>query len=581
MFIHMYNTYCLYIMLLSYLFIGYRILRISENSPCSNVGLEIFFDYIIQIDDLKLLDSSKRTYDNFIEKIKLHENKELTLDIYNCRYDKIKKVKVIPGKWEGNGLLGIHISYEFLNALNEGVRILEILENSPAYQSQLIEYEDFIIGYDKGIFRNQDEFMSYINMNNIIKENSHDKKVLFNTILYVYNYKHENIRKVQIQLNDSWGGKGLLGCNVATGYLHKIPPCQIKDKEEKENINLKESFSSSHIKNNESESNNYKKEHMDITKVNDLEIVLLNDSVGKNTNNINNTESNEKDSTNIIPLWKNEAEKSGREDKNYINSQDVELNHDNNIKYMKNDSNSNSHSSNGSSKTLEVDMDNNAETINYDDKFSYELKSTLDDQPEEDMHEIKKENFQNEQVILEDIKREEPNNSQEIKNEIDTYNFKNEDIKDEIHIIKPEPINTDNDKTSRLVESYSDYVKKMTIYSKEMNEIYESMNKNSEILNSIKMNATFNYVNDNNNNNNVLNVDKRVNTEEYKNVDSQEIPILINPYENTTILNSSKMDNITKGTYINNKNDDIYSNENVQHFHEPSFNYVHDVRKNI
>ncbi|SPJ10584.1 golgi re-assembly stacking protein 1 [Plasmodium sp. DRC-Itaito] len=555
---------------------GYRILRISENSPCSNVDLEIFFDYIIQIDDLQLLDSSKTTYDHFIEKIKLHENKELTLDIYNCRYDKIKKVKVIPEKWEGNGLLGIHISYELLNALNEGVRILEILENSPAYQSQLIEYEDFIIGYDKGIFRNQDEFMSYINMNNIIKENSHDKKVIFNTNLYVYNYKHENIRKVQIQLNDSWGGKGLLGCNVATGYLHKIPPCQIKGKEEKENINLKELFSSSHIKNNENECNNYKKEYLDKTKVNDLDIVLLSDSVGKNPNDINNNESVEKDSSNIIPLWKNEAEKSGNEEKNYINSQNVQLNHDNNINYVKNDSNSNS--SNGSSKTLEVDMDNNTETINYDDKFSYDLKSTLDDQLEEDIHELKKEKFKNEQVILEDIKREELNNSQEINNEMDTYNFKNEDIKDEIHMIKAEPIKTDNDKTSRLVDSYSDYVKKMTIYSKEMNEIYESMNKNSQILNSIKMNATFNYVNDNNN---ILNVDKRVHTDEYKNVDSQEIPILINPYENTTILNSSKMDNITKGTHINNKNDDIYSNENVQHVYEPAFNYVQDVRKSI
>ncbi|SOV77159.1 golgi re-assembly stacking protein 2 [Plasmodium sp. gorilla clade G3] len=553
--------------------IGYRILRISENSPCYNIGLEIFFDYIIQIDDLKLLDSSKSTYDHFIEKIKLHENKELTLDIYNCRYDKIKKVKVIPEKWEGNGLLGIHISYELLNALNEGVRILEILENSPAYQSQLIEYEDFIIGYDKGIFRNQDEFMRYINMNNIIKENSHDKKVIFNTNLYVYNYKNENIRKVQIQLNDSWGGKGLLGCNVATGYLHKIPTCQIKGKEEKENINLNESFSLYHIKNNENECNNYKKEHLDNIKINDLEIVLLGDSVGKNPNDINNNESTEKDSSNIIPLWKNEAEKSGNEEKNYINSQDVQLNHDNNINYMNNDSNSN-----GSSKTLEVDMDNNAETINYDDKFSYELKSTLDDQLEEDIHEIKKEKFKNEQVILEDIKREELNNSQEIKNEMDTYNFKNEDIKDEIHMIKVESINTDNDKTTRLVDSYSDYVKKMTTYSKEMNEIYESMNKNSEILNSIKMNATFNYVNDNNN---ILNVDNRVHTDEYKNVDSQEIPILINPYKNTTILNSSKMENITKGTYTNNKNDDIYSNENVQHVHEPSFNYIHNVRKNI
>lgn len=206
---------------------GYRVMKVSEDSPASCKGLEIFFDYIVQMNNVQLIDASRKTYEEFIETIKDHENKSVQLHVYNCRYDETRVIQIEPKRWKGNGLLGININFEPFTALNEGARVLDVLKNSPAYNSKLSEYTDYIIGYDNGIFRNKEEVLNYVNMSylNQMKESGIEPVEI---ILFVYNSKSENIRRVSLQLSNNWGGEGLLGCNIANGILHKIPNVQKK-----------------------------------------------------------------------------------------------------------------------------------------------------------------------------------------------------------------------------------------------------------------------------------------------------------------------------------------------------------------
>lgn len=42
--------------------------------------------------------------------------------------------------------------------------------------------------------------------------------------LYVYNSTTDKCREVTLIPNLSWGGDGMLGCEIGFGYLHRIPP---------------------------------------------------------------------------------------------------------------------------------------------------------------------------------------------------------------------------------------------------------------------------------------------------------------------------------------------------------------------
>ena len=42
-------------------------------------------------------------------------------------------------------------------------------------------------------------------------------------ILCVYSSEMEKVRDVQILPNRHWGGQGMLGCDVAQGFLHPVP----------------------------------------------------------------------------------------------------------------------------------------------------------------------------------------------------------------------------------------------------------------------------------------------------------------------------------------------------------------------
>ncbi|CRG97184.1 golgi re-assembly stacking protein 1, putative [Plasmodium gallinaceum] len=477
---------------------GYRILRIYENSPASESDIEIFFDYIIQIDDLKLIDSSQRIYECFMEKIRENENKVVLLLVYNCRYKKVKEVKVTPRKWKGNGLLGLNINYEFLNAMNEGTRILDIFENSPAFKSDLNEYSDFIIGCDNNIFRNQEELMNYININymNYIKENKEEK---YKTYFYVYNCITEKIRRVEIEPNNAWGGKGLLGCNIANGFLHKIPLCKENILKKKTDVENGKESNIHYIENINEETNNKsnnKYAENDSSNCNNIKNVSCNDKIN-NTNTLNdhtikNNEINNEKNRDIDKFYS--YDKNNNDIKNNDNNKNIEYYEDNN-----NDINN--------------DENNNIKRDNFNDINDNKFGSLMQNQKE---------------------------NGEKCKTEVNL------------------------DDSIENIDSYSNYVKKMKIYSEELVEIYEDMNRNSEILNNIGVSTKINFLDNKNNS-----TDESIFTD-LKNCEIQNV-----------YLESHKKDKVSECDKSNNL--DCYQdyNDNFDEKETVSLNkYVNYINKN-
>uniref|UniRef100_A0A8C9H9M1 PDZ GRASP-type domain-containing protein n=1 Tax=Piliocolobus tephrosceles TaxID=591936 RepID=A0A8C9H9M1_9PRIM len=408
---------------------GYRILKISESSPASKCNLEIFFDYIVKIDDVELLDGSRSIYNCFVDKLKQHENKELVLIVYNCRYNQIKEVKIIPHQWKGNGLLGININYEKFNALNEGVRVLEIIKDSPAYKSNFIEFNDYIIGYEHNIVRDKNELLEY--MNTCCLSNSNTNGIT-TFMLYVYNSETEKIRKVQIEVNKEWSGKGLLGCNTGIGYLHNISICKNEIVNNKTNIveSIKECTPLYSHKNNNNLMNNS---------------CSFVDSEGYNVTNghVHNI---------VNALDNNEINKINLSNKNDFEDKSKELFNSNN--------------------KCNVIKKNDLPIYQNENKKNYEKCSTIEQKGNEGEMHKQESNLSDKNCDNSTINNNDNNNNGICENDDD-----------------------ESDSITRPVNDYTNYVKNMKLYTEELMEIYEDMNKNGEILNSIKMRTMQNTIN--------------------------------------------------------------------------------------
>jgi hypothetical protein len=67
-------------------FNGYRVLGIQPDSPASPVGFVSFFDFVIAANGVRLDEAD----DTFTELITSHEDKPLTLVIYNIKNEETR-----------------------------------------------------------------------------------------------------------------------------------------------------------------------------------------------------------------------------------------------------------------------------------------------------------------------------------------------------------------------------------------------------------------------------------------------------------------------------------------------------------
>jgi hypothetical protein len=128
--------------------------------------------------------------------------------------------------WGGVGVAGLSIRLLDIDAATEYVwHVLEVYQNSPASAAGLESYADYIVGSPDVVFGSYDDFYAYIR--NAYSSNA-------SVPLYIYSKKTNKVRLVshngnfsntQVSMRPSreWGGEGILGCNIGSGYIHQIP----------------------------------------------------------------------------------------------------------------------------------------------------------------------------------------------------------------------------------------------------------------------------------------------------------------------------------------------------------------------
>uniref|UniRef100_A0A8D3DQ73 PDZ GRASP-type domain-containing protein n=1 Tax=Scophthalmus maximus TaxID=52904 RepID=A0A8D3DQ73_SCOMX len=224
---------------------GYHVHGIQKDSPALRAGLEPFFDFILSIGNTRLSKES----DLLKDLLKANVEKEVKLEVYNSKTQRVRELEVTPSNmWGGQGLLGASVRYCSFEGANENVwHVLDIEANSPAALAGLIAHDDFIVGADQVL---QDvSSLDFVPLrHNWIFKYSHTEQIVLHNVdsifyppqsenffslievnegkplkLLVYNMQTDQCREVVVTPNGAWGGEGSLGCGIGYGYLHRIP----------------------------------------------------------------------------------------------------------------------------------------------------------------------------------------------------------------------------------------------------------------------------------------------------------------------------------------------------------------------
>uniref|UniRef100_A0A3B3D280 Golgi reassembly stacking protein 2 n=1 Tax=Oryzias melastigma TaxID=30732 RepID=A0A3B3D280_ORYME len=192
---------------------GYHVLKVQENSPGHQAGLEPFFDFIISVCDTRL----NRDNDTLKELLRINVERPVKMLLYSSKTLSVRETAVTPSNtWGGRGLLGVSIRFCSFQGANENVwHVLEVEPNSPASSAGLRAYVDYIIGADADMSEGEDLF-------SLIE--AHEGRELK---MYVYSTDADNCREVIITPNSEWGGKGRYDEEMIfiNGYHHVL--CQI------------------------------------------------------------------------------------------------------------------------------------------------------------------------------------------------------------------------------------------------------------------------------------------------------------------------------------------------------------------
>lgn len=110
-------------------------------------------------------------------------------------------------------MLGVTIKFDsYREAEEQMLHVLEVEADSPADLAGLQPIKDYILGTAEKAFLDADSLYQEL-LNNL------DRPIEF----YVYNTDTDEVRIVIIMPTEDWGGEGILGANVAFGFLHILP----------------------------------------------------------------------------------------------------------------------------------------------------------------------------------------------------------------------------------------------------------------------------------------------------------------------------------------------------------------------
>ncbi|CAJ1951650.1 unnamed protein product [Cylindrotheca closterium] len=202
--------------------LGYRVLGVQPESPAAKAGLVSFFDFIVGANGEMLLGSGQELeegeeYDDIDFPMLLKENKgkPVGLLVWNIKCQEKREVELIPNDdWPGAGLLGVTIRLDNYGGADERlIKVLSVEEKSPASIAGLVPMRDFLLGTTIVSFASTDVLANTLNEN-------YEEVVE----IYVYNSESDIVRVVALMPTTKWRrGGGMLGAEVGTGYLHRLP----------------------------------------------------------------------------------------------------------------------------------------------------------------------------------------------------------------------------------------------------------------------------------------------------------------------------------------------------------------------
>ena len=134
--------------------------------------------------------------------------------VHNIKSNSQRLVKITPSStWGGAGLLGVTIRLDNYGGADERlIRVLSVEHNSPAAIAGLTPLTDYLLGTTSASFDSDGMLAEvlYVHIDRIVE-------------IYVYSSETDVVRVVTLMPTNSWGGRGLLGAEVGTGYLHGFP----------------------------------------------------------------------------------------------------------------------------------------------------------------------------------------------------------------------------------------------------------------------------------------------------------------------------------------------------------------------
>lgn len=201
--------------------LGYRVLGVQPNSPASTAGLVSFLDFLVGVNGEMLMGSGEGLeegdeYDDidFPSLLKENNGKEIELLVHNIKSNSQRFVNITPSsEWGGAGLLGVTIRLDNYGGADERlIRVLAVEHNSPAAIAGLAPMTDYLLGTTSISF-DTDSALAEVLM-------VHTDRIVE---IYVYSSETDLVRVVPLMPTLSWGGRGLLGAEIGTGYLHGFP----------------------------------------------------------------------------------------------------------------------------------------------------------------------------------------------------------------------------------------------------------------------------------------------------------------------------------------------------------------------
>lgn len=260
---------------------GLRVLSVTPHSTAQLLGFEAYFDFIVRVNgnELPMIhatgvkgsysvgDDGSIRYGGVADELSMIDYNALSeefarsvasgigsiiFDVWSSKGGILRQVSVPLEKFESDvekdaagaqklykdvfKPVGLVVQSNDLRTSTYVWRILNTHKDSPAFQAQMIPYSDYVIGCDssfpsdengKGLLAEGGEALF---SKTILAYYKHHLAILrednIPITLYVYNHDYDVLRPVTVNLTKSWcsgQNRGILGCDVGYGLLHRIP----------------------------------------------------------------------------------------------------------------------------------------------------------------------------------------------------------------------------------------------------------------------------------------------------------------------------------------------------------------------